>query len=125
MLPIESARNAWAARLKGRLVLRFVDNEGCRHELVRGWAHNKHTMKHVTAILEQEKQFGSYTWWARVPSIGNVADPPSRLEEEALPQWLDEAATRVDPGDVGEHRWQYTFKEETALKKTDRKHFKK
>jgi len=78
VLPCLLARLIWKERMKNRAVLYFVDNEAARFGLIRGGAKEPHMGQMLSAFWDEEKDNPSYPWFARVPTLGNPADDPSR-----------------------------------------------
>jgi hypothetical protein len=84
LYPVWMAREIWADKLKGRRVLFFVDNNGSKDSLVRGFTFSECGYDIVKAVLNQEFLQESWNWYARVQTHSNPADDPSRLDVGAL-----------------------------------------
>ncbi len=76
LLPCLLARRLWAERLRGRLVVHFVDNEAARFALIKG------TPPTVDSAWIAGEMWGAgvgcecFSWFGRVPSPSNPADGP-------------------------------------------------
>ena len=103
LLPVRIAFKAFPERLKGRMVLVFLDNEGARAGLVSASSAVEANSELIHAITRIEDQLGVKAWYSRVPTASNCADPPSRgkMKEAVLrfgatevpmpvpiPQWI-------------------------------------
>jgi hypothetical protein len=84
LYPVWLARELWAKRLQGRRVIFFVDNNGSKDSLVKGFTFSRCGYDIVKAVLHQEFLQESWNWYARVPTHSNPADDPSRLEVGSL-----------------------------------------
>lgn len=78
------AAHIWRDHIAGKRVLFFVDNEGSRFSLIRGYSASQviSYMCSVLAVLLDDHFI--LPWYARVPSVSNIADPPSRGKPHAL-----------------------------------------
>ena len=72
------AKIIWRVFLEDEPCIAFLDNEAVRAGLVRGYSPNLHNCSIVSAALALERASGTSTWYARVPSLSNPADRPSR-----------------------------------------------
>ncbi|CAE7480278.1 unnamed protein product [Symbiodinium necroappetens] len=66
------------ARLEGRRVIYWVDNEASRLALVKGQSKSPIMDRMLRALCDIEDGMHSYAWYSRVPSQSNIADSPSR-----------------------------------------------
>ncbi|CAE7532121.1 unnamed protein product, partial [Symbiodinium necroappetens] len=66
------------ARLEGRRVVYWVDNEASRLALVKGQSKSPIMDRMLRALCDIEDGMRSYAWYSRVPSQSNIADSPSR-----------------------------------------------
>ena len=82
--PVWLARSVWGTRLRGRRVITFVDNNAAKDSLVKGSMDSIHGDWMLQAVLQLEFGQQSHGWYARVPSLSNIADGPSRLDFEEL-----------------------------------------
>ena len=79
----------WSKTLSSRHVVCFVDNEGARYLILRGYSGNKTLDRIVHGVSLIEEDHCIFSWYARVPSEANVADHPSRsVESDMLPPTL-------------------------------------
>ena len=78
LLPVWVSLLVWAEKMRHRPVLAFIDNEGSRSILVRGYSSSFISVALAHLALEEEAACGCKFWFARVSSEGNVADAPSR-----------------------------------------------
>lgn len=78
LLPVLIAPHVWRSELKGKLVLSFVDNEGAKAAVIRGWARDDTTsaIANTTRRLTAQAEIG--VWFDRVPASSNCSDEPSR-----------------------------------------------
>ena len=75
--------------LSSRHVVCFVDNEGARYLILRGYSGNKTLDRIVHGVSLIEEDHCIFSWYARVASEANVADHPSRsVESDMLPPTL-------------------------------------
>ncbi len=58
----------------------FVDNEAARVSLIKGSSSNVHSDRLVWIFHDFDVECQSHVWFARVPSVSNPADAPSRLD---------------------------------------------
>jgi hypothetical protein len=93
--PVWISRSVWGHRLKCRRVVFFVDNNGAKDALVKGYMDSISGDPMLQSILVLEYEQPSYNWYARVPSPSNIADDPSRLDCKALED--DKRFARADP----------------------------
>lgn len=67
-----------AASLHNRRSIWWIDNEAARFSLIKGLSPSP-TMKALArAYYSLEAECATFNWFERVPSISNIADPPSR-----------------------------------------------
>ena len=84
LAPVVVAKQAWAARLRGRLVLHFVDNDSARCALVRGYSPVLSSCALVAEAALEDVRLHLGSWYARVPTLSNIADYPSRFERDKM-----------------------------------------
>ena len=78
------ALRAWGNRLAGKHLISFVDNEGSKYSLVRGYSDSpsiSFLCGLADAVLDEHRILA---WFSRVPSFSNIADAPSRGETHVL-----------------------------------------
>lgn len=68
----------WSSFMTNQKCLLFVDNEGTKFSLLKGFNDNLVVDKLAELFVCLESELRSYTWLCRVPSLSNVADAPSR-----------------------------------------------
>ena len=74
----------------------WIDNDAARHALIAAHAFPDSNRLIVESCLKSETDHSLRMWVARVPSISNPADAPSRGE---IPQFLQTASeVQVDVG---------------------------
>ena len=89
------AMQLWVAHLVSSDCVIYLDNEGARFSLIKGYSAAWSITKicHAFAVLCEENTI--LPWCARVPSCSNLADHPSRFNDSPLlPKHL--AATASD-----------------------------
>ena len=75
----------WKQTLKSKHLICFVDNEGARYLILKGYSGNAVISRIVHNIALVEERYFILPWYSRVPTECNIADPPSRgIEHEAL-----------------------------------------
>lgn len=72
------AVKVWSSFMSNQKCLLFVDNEGTKFSLLKGFNENVIVDKLAELFVCLESELHSYTWLCRVPSLSNVADAPSR-----------------------------------------------
>ena len=82
--PVVVARMTWAARLQGRLVIHFIDNDAARAGLVKGYSPSLASCALIAEAALEDVRLQAASWYARVPTLSNVADHPSRFERAAM-----------------------------------------
>ena len=93
--PVLVARLTWAKYLAGRRVIYFLDNEAARIALVRSYSPVLPTLKIVMRCISWDFSQHSDPWYARVPTVCNVADAPSRMA--VVCAFLGKEIPRVPP----------------------------
>eukprot|EP00435_Cladocopium_sp_Y103_P033867 s2763_g8.t1 len=83
------AYRLWGDLLRTKHLVTFIDNEGSRFLILKGYSSNKVLSSIVHEIALQEEEGCFFPWYSRVPSEANIADYPSRSERhELLPECL-------------------------------------
>ena len=77
-LPCLLARCIWSARMKNRAVLYCIDNDATRYGFIQGTSDDPHMAVMPASFWEEKRITPSFPWFARVPTVGNPADEPSR-----------------------------------------------
>ena len=78
MIPCNISRMIWADRLQHRCCLHYIDNEAARCGLIRGYSPVRDNAFLNQLFWVEESKSMSFSWFDRVPSPSNIADPPSR-----------------------------------------------
>ena len=84
LFPVLLAKLTWAERLEGRRVIYFLDNESARLALVRAYSPVLASLQIVMQCLSWDFAHHSDSWYARVSSVANISDGPSRLSAVEL-----------------------------------------
>jgi hypothetical protein len=87
LLPLLAARLKWPQKFKrcgGRRVLNFIDNDGARFGLIKGYNPTRPSAWLIGEFWAEEAKAQAVSWFARVPSQSNCADGPSRLDFSRL-----------------------------------------
>ena len=74
----------WTPLLSSQFCFLFVDNEGTKFSLVKGFSDNACVCKLVQKFALHESETHIMSWISRVPSYSNVADGPSRNDVSLL-----------------------------------------
>ena len=80
ILPAALSRRLWADRLRGELILHFIDQDAARLNLIRGYARSMAGAEIIDRFWEAEQDIGSSSWIDRVQTDANIGDPASRGE---------------------------------------------
>eukprot|EP00435_Cladocopium_sp_Y103_P044841 s227_g12.t1 len=77
-LAVLVAYRLWAPCFQSKHVICFLDNEGSRYLILKGYSSNKvlESIVHEIALCEEEQSV--LAWYARGPTEANIADHPSR-----------------------------------------------
>jgi hypothetical protein len=79
MLPVILARMKFQALLTGRRVIYFIDNDSARMVFVKGTSGCTCSQRMADLMVMDEGPYQTFAWFARVPTLSNPADGPSRL----------------------------------------------
>ena len=74
----------WKKQLRHRPCVFFIDNNATRDVNISGRARSSPGSELVADLLALEDSSGVNAWYARVPSLSNVADGPSRGSSEGI-----------------------------------------
>lgn len=74
----------WKKPLRGRPCVCYVDNNATRDVAIAGRARTQPGLDLVSKLLRLEDSIGLIAWYARVPSLSNIADAPSRNSDEGI-----------------------------------------
>jgi hypothetical protein len=80
LIPMWICRELWPAMLRGRRVLWFIDNDSARYALIAMYSPAEASREILEGIAIQELQLQTLSWYARVASLANLGDGPSRLD---------------------------------------------
>ena len=94
LVPVLLALSAWAPVLRGRPLVVFIDNDAARFGLVAGYSPVVSSAAIISAVWGELGRLGIPCWFARVPTVCNPADGPSRLRFDWLTQF---GSTRMEP----------------------------
>ena len=68
----------WRTHLKGAECVAYIDNEGARFALIKGYSKSMQISRLCHLFATACECDTTITWFARVPSASNIADHPSR-----------------------------------------------
>ena len=85
LLPVLLAFKAWPELLCDSELITFVDNEGAKYSLMKGYSPVLTCARLTSEIWMAIAQLGVSVWFDRVPTPSNVADKPSRLDFSDFP----------------------------------------
>ena len=78
LFPVWVSSVVWGSYLSNALVLRFVDNDAARFNLIRGFGRSRSAASLVHGFWQEEARLRSKSWIERVESSANPGDAPSR-----------------------------------------------
>ena len=84
LLAVSLAAALWGSQLLDWPVLWWIDNDAARHCLISARGYPESNFRLVQTVLTCEQHFRIQSWFARVPSISNPADAPSRGERASF-----------------------------------------
>jgi hypothetical protein len=103
LLPVLIARKTWGHLLTDAPAVFYIDNEGVREALVKGFTASLASRQMLLDLAGEAAEQGGTPWYSRVASPSNVADGPSRLRglpdgpwsgavghKPVLPEWYEE-----------------------------------
>ena len=85
--PVHVSLCTWAAQMRGREVIHFIDNEPVRESLVVGNTKAVASLQMLSDIAVRAVANGVKFWHTRVPSPSNPSDACSRLDFEIYRSW--------------------------------------
>jgi hypothetical protein len=98
LLPVLLAKTTWCDYITGLPVIYFIDNNSARFSLITGASPVLQSLRIIHEGWLLDAASLSLPWYARVPSVSNVADYPSRLQFDLMRMLSSCAsATRVQP----------------------------
>ena len=74
----------WGNRLTLAQVCWYLDNEASRSAFIKGQGATLVAGAMLETFTGEEMRLQIKSWFARVPSLSNLADSPSRLEDKLL-----------------------------------------
>ena len=89
--PYESLPAEW---LEGRPVMHYIDNQGALYSLINGRSKDHDSNRLVFVTLMRAAKLSCNVWFDYVPSAANIADLPTRLDDDAIMR-LNRVARRV------------------------------
>ena len=95
LLAVSVAAALWGSLLKDWPVIWWIDNDAARHCLISARGYPDSNFRLVQTVLVCEQHFRIQSWFARVPSISNPADAPSRGENASFLAHAAEAEIKV------------------------------
>ena len=100
LLAAPFALATWAARLRNRSVLMFIDNNSAAANLVKGYSPQTDSAAIVGEFWLEAAQIRTSVYIERVESKSNIADGPSRLDYSIL-KFLGGSWQQPDTGKLG------------------------
>ena len=99
------ALRIWSADLAGKHLISFIDNEGSKFSLVKGYSESP-SITFLCGLADATFDDNRImAWFSRVPSSSNIADAPSRGEpHELLPEScrVGSAGLHVQLSEIGQ-----------------------
>ena len=86
VLPVFLARSLWGSAMAHRRVFFFIDNDGAIHSLTKTTTGSSSVMRVLRNLVHLQAASPSFIWYARVPSVSNIADAPFRFDSRELEQ---------------------------------------
>lgn len=74
----------WAHQLASSKLLLYIDNEGARFALIKGYSKSLRVSQIAALVTLQLDNHCILPWFGRVPSSSNIADFPSRLMDHPM-----------------------------------------
>lgn len=83
-LAVLLAMRIWAADIPSSRVIFFIDNEGAKFALIKGYSSST-AISHLCALTTSSLDvILVLPWFSRVPSSSNIADAPSRGRRDSM-----------------------------------------
>ena len=95
LLAVSIAAMVWGPQLSRQNVTWWIDNDAARHCLISAKGYPESNRLLVQAVLVVEYSHEIHSWFARVPSISNPADAPSRGEQASFLSGAKEEEIKV------------------------------
>ena len=83
-LVVSMALLIWCDLLRSRPLLVYIDNEGSKFSLIKGYSSSPSITAICTLAATYLDTYCVLPWFSRVPSSSNIADFPSRLMDHPL-----------------------------------------
>ena len=84
VLPVVVSAWLWGQQMQSSQVCWYLDNEAGRSAYIKGHGATMVAAEMVNDFTNVEMQRQLKSWFARVPSLSNLADSPSRLKDDFL-----------------------------------------
>ena len=95
-LAVAIALKLWAKLVTSSQVMIYIDNEGAKFALIRGYSDSFAISLICQMVAQQLDDFYVLPWYSRVPSASNLSDYPSRkIRHQLLPD-----SNRIPEGEV-------------------------
>lgn len=78
------AKMAWEKWLTQRKSIFFIDNSSAVEGLIKGTSQSALSQAIIEEVITMDARSESASWYARVPSVSNIADGPSRFDDKEL-----------------------------------------
>jgi hypothetical protein len=101
LFPVLLSKQAWMNELLHARVLWFIDNEAAREGLVKSFSPAWASKQILLQIAVMDAKLPAMNWYARVPSVANVSDGPSRDDFDLMRKLMARQVQVVEVG-VGE-----------------------
>ena len=102
LLPILVAKTIWSKYIKNEKVIHFVDNDSARLAMIKGYSPVITSLRIITVCSHRDAWNRTSSWYARVPTMSNIADEPSRMRKVEL---MKMGAELVKPFINDEYKW--------------------
>ena len=99
LVPTLMALSTWADRVRGRPLVVFIDNDSARFGLISGYSAVPASAAIISLAWGLIARLGVFPWFARVPTVCNPADGPSRGRMAAMENFT--GSRRVQPSFQG------------------------
>ena len=94
LLPVALAKQLWSERRTERRVFFFVDNEGAKHQCINYKSDSPRGHRILCFMAKLETRIQTWSWFCRVASHSNPADPASRLDHATMREKYRAVRTR-------------------------------
>ena len=105
-MPALVAKKLWSEELRGRRVIHFLDNDSARFALIKGSSGSPWSAAILDEFWLTDAALAISSWFDRVCSASNPADPASRLEfDDELLAGARHRTADWAVGEVAAARW--------------------